>query len=380
MPLAPCFAATSPNVASAPNDSADARLKHLSVSDPNLVQEYRRWGEQRQLPPVPAIMHQSWSSCELPDDHDRWRRRCSFVQPGWSLRLYTDSANRELIEKHFPSFLSLYDNYDLHIKRVDAARLFYLYLYGGIYIDLDMICLRPFDALPLAPGEASFGYSATAKWSVQCCKQDAQQCANGTCVTRGGDGVVPNAFMAAPPRHPLIAHLILGLHHSRNTTYLGKPGPHAATGPVYLSNRLHDWVHGLGRGHVRVHAAPRIYTSGRSIHSPAYATLGSRYHKTSHPCSFEGPLVEQKALVARKCNRTRYRLGPEYSPDECADVRAWSALLKREAELVGTESISPDNLTCAKRLPDSFTTTFWTATWVKQMKNELRVPHKAVGP
>jgi len=32
------------------------------------------------------------------------------------MRLYTDSANRELIRTHFPSFLTLYDGYDTHIK------------------------------------------------------------------------------------------------------------------------------------------------------------------------------------------------------------------------------------------------------------------------
>ena len=36
----------------------------------------------------------------------------------------------------------IYDNYDVNIKRVDAVRYFYLYHFGGLYVDLDFECIK----------------------------------------------------------------------------------------------------------------------------------------------------------------------------------------------------------------------------------------------
>ena len=71
-----------------------------------------------------------------------------------------------------------------HTKRVDAVRYFYLYLYGGVYIDLDVMCIRPFEALSLQGGDAHFSYTDAAIYAhpVKCCLDDRTLCLNGTCV------------------------------------------------------------------------------------------------------------------------------------------------------------------------------------------------------
>ena len=53
---------------------------------------------------------------------------------------------------------------------------------------------------------------------------------------------MPNAFMAAPPRHPFFAQLILGLERSRNAHFHLSGNPLAATGPIYLAKSLFRWV------------------------------------------------------------------------------------------------------------------------------------------
>lgn len=40
------------------------------------------------------------------------------------------------------------------------VRFFYLYRFGGVYMDTDFTCLAPFEELPLLPGHAIFGYGA----------------------------------------------------------------------------------------------------------------------------------------------------------------------------------------------------------------------------
>ena len=42
-----------------------------------------------------------------------------------------------MIATHFPWFLKQYDGYPHGIQRADAARYFFMWLYGGVYADMD---------------------------------------------------------------------------------------------------------------------------------------------------------------------------------------------------------------------------------------------------
>ena len=127
--------------------------------------------------------------------------------------------------------LHRYDGYDIHIKRVDAVRYFYLYHFGGVYLDLDQLCLRELELTPLLPGTATFGYI-----------DRGINCSRGECI-RSNNEAVPNAFMAAPPRHPFFAYLIKQLPETRDRLFRGHKlsHPNAATGPSFLTRALVDW-------------------------------------------------------------------------------------------------------------------------------------------
>ena len=66
-------------------------------------------------------------------------------------KLWTDASSREFIAEFYPYFLDTFDGYTYPIQRADAIRYFVLYHYGGIYIDLDIGCLRPMDPLLVYP-------------------------------------------------------------------------------------------------------------------------------------------------------------------------------------------------------------------------------------
>lgn len=65
--------------------------------------------------------------------------------------LWTDAGSREFIATQYPWFLDTFDNYTYNIERADAIRYFVLHHYGGIYVDLDIGCLRPMDQLLVYP-------------------------------------------------------------------------------------------------------------------------------------------------------------------------------------------------------------------------------------
>lgn len=65
--------------------------------------------------------------------------------------LWTDAGSRDFIAEKYPWFLDTFDGYKYNIQRADVIRYFVLHHYGGIYIDLDIGCLRPIDPLLAYP-------------------------------------------------------------------------------------------------------------------------------------------------------------------------------------------------------------------------------------
>ena len=201
----------------------------------NPVTAMRSWMNHR--PEIPKLLHQTWRDCQLPPLQSEWRKRCDVVlHSDWAFWLWTDADNRDLVARDFPEHIDLYDGYKLEIERVDLFRLLVLFRHGGVYMDLDITCLRPFEAFPyLQSGMAIFGW------------QDHK------------NETICNAFIAAPPAHPFIAFLINRAHS--NTT--GSTSPLDVTGPSFVTQGFWAWQHLLPNSSgVLVHPFPLIYPYG----------------------------------------------------------------------------------------------------------------------
>jgi mannosyltransferase OCH1-like enzyme len=97
---------------------------------------------------IPAIIFQTWKSHDdMPANYRYWRG--SFVRnnPGFRCFLWDDADNLRFIERQFPWFVDRYKSYTHEIFRADMVRLFFLYLYGGFYADMDSECLRPLEQM-----------------------------------------------------------------------------------------------------------------------------------------------------------------------------------------------------------------------------------------
>jgi inositol phosphorylceramide mannosyltransferase catalytic subunit len=102
---------------------------------------------------IPRIIHRMWPNDEfLKQDNleitsnfnrciDLYRKRSQ----SWTTVLWTDHSIREWLQTHYPQFISTFDAYPFQIQRVDAARYFILYHYGGVYMDMDIGCYRTKD-------------------------------------------------------------------------------------------------------------------------------------------------------------------------------------------------------------------------------------------
>ena len=98
---------------------------------------------------IPKIIHQSWKSevKDLPAKESSIKNILLKNHPEWQYQFWTDEDNFNLIADYYPWFLDTYESYEWPIQRADAARVFYMHKYGGIYLDLDMLSLKPMDEM-----------------------------------------------------------------------------------------------------------------------------------------------------------------------------------------------------------------------------------------
>lgn len=97
---------------------------------------------------IPRIVHLMWLSGKndpIPekytDNVKRWRRT------GYRVEIWNDSKVENLIKQHLPWLVSTYNSVDRIICKCDIARFAVVYVYGGIYFDLDFYLHGDLEAL-----------------------------------------------------------------------------------------------------------------------------------------------------------------------------------------------------------------------------------------
>ena len=177
--------------------------------------------------PIPAIIHQTWKNRNIPHSMRAWHLSWRHFHPQWTLRLWTDAENRQLVVDKFPWLLPLYDGYKQPIMRVDMARCLILKLHGGVYVDLDFECLQAIDPLvdehELVLGKEPDGN--VQRWNSS---------------HPSGEGhidgeLISNAWMASAAQHPFWDAVIEQLLQRREL-----PAPVEATGPIALTAAWHS--------------------------------------------------------------------------------------------------------------------------------------------
>ncbi|KAK7061831.1 glycosyltransferase family 32 protein [Favolaschia claudopus] len=183
-----------------------AYLTELEVpySDPSI-----RWNatEHGQVERIPRILHQTWKTGTLPEKWKGISQECRDMMPDYEYMLWTDESSREFIARHYPWFLNTFDDYSYAILRADAIRYFVLYHYGGIYLDLDIGCLRPLDPLLVYP----------------------------VILPKTIPVGVSNDLMFAQKHHPFLAQTIHNLATFDHSWILNYPTVMFSTGPMFLS-------------------------------------------------------------------------------------------------------------------------------------------------
>jgi inositol phosphorylceramide mannosyltransferase catalytic subunit len=96
---------------------------------------------------IPLIIMQTWKTDKVPNHWIPSQKGIKTHMPHWKYVLMTDEDNRNFCKKHFPDFLPYYDAFEYPIMKADAIRYMFLYVNGGLYIDLDIEVRKPLDDL-----------------------------------------------------------------------------------------------------------------------------------------------------------------------------------------------------------------------------------------
>jgi mannosyltransferase OCH1-like enzyme len=95
------------------------------------------------------VIFQTWKTKEVPERWKQAQQSVISMNPNWNYVLLDDTDNENIVKEHFPMLLETYVSFPYPIQRADMIRYIVLYVYGGIYLDLDYICNKSFDDLVL---------------------------------------------------------------------------------------------------------------------------------------------------------------------------------------------------------------------------------------
>lgn len=92
---------------------------------------------------IPNIIHQIWLGSPFPEEFRKYQQSWIEHHPQWRYILWTDDDVKQLKLVN----QDLYDASLNYGEKSDILRYELLYRYGGLYVDVDFECLKPFDDL-----------------------------------------------------------------------------------------------------------------------------------------------------------------------------------------------------------------------------------------
>lgn len=166
---------------------------------------------------IPKIIHQTWKTKDIPDEWKDAVNSCKTINKDFKHILWTHETMDKFVKKNYPEFHKIYKSYKYDIQRCDSFRYLVLYKYGGIYLDMDIICNKKLNKL--LHYDLVLARSANLETSFS------------------------NAFFMVIPNHDFFKYCIGHLSENiNNYQYFGKH-LHVmySTGPAFLTNMVNDY-------------------------------------------------------------------------------------------------------------------------------------------
>lgn len=108
--------------------------------------DINEFGENNTPNYIPKILHQTGKNFEkLKKINTEFILECKQLNPKWKWIGWTDDKIIKFVGDNFPQYYNKFIEMEPFIKKVDAVRYLIMYYYGGLYLDVDVECLRNID-------------------------------------------------------------------------------------------------------------------------------------------------------------------------------------------------------------------------------------------
>ncbi len=97
---------------------------------------------------VPLLFHQIFLNyTPMPTTWPRNIESCKSRTTEFRYVLWDRRKVERFLHESFPWFMNTYRSYPYDVQRADAARYFIMYTFGGLYMDMDLVCRKPLEGL-----------------------------------------------------------------------------------------------------------------------------------------------------------------------------------------------------------------------------------------
>jgi mannosyltransferase OCH1-like enzyme len=96
---------------------------------------------------IPDKIHFIYRDSLPPPQYSVYVEKVRLLHPSWEIHIWGDEEAFTTVSDHFPGLRDMYTSYALPVQRTDIFRVMLMYLFGGFYMDLDMVCFKSLDEL-----------------------------------------------------------------------------------------------------------------------------------------------------------------------------------------------------------------------------------------
>lgn len=182
---------------------------------------------------IPKHIHQIWFQGEekipkhLLEYHNSWKTTCN----DYRITVWDEKSIKELLN-NVPAWIQdTYNSYEKMIQKIDFAKYVILYYHGGIYIDMDVKCLKSLNDTPgIATSKVIFSkmpYNTCQKLLFVLLGQDFK------------DDILNNGIIFAEPRNDILLQTLKEACKNKHSVFKHVNNMlhvFLTTGPVCLTN------------------------------------------------------------------------------------------------------------------------------------------------
>lgn len=220
-------------------------INRLEPFEPDVTSQFPHGGTNKTL--IPKIIHQTWRDTQIPPKFVGNIVTFAKNNPSWDYYFWTDENSRRLVHDHYPSLLPVWDNYvySTHhrLRRFNVIRYVIMYVYGGVFADLDTVNHLPLD-------DVITGHS---------CIVSPEPFAH--VLVNDAPFTISNSIILCQPRHPFFKFVLDNVHRYEHLSHsYDSAGPGFFTS-VFIS--YHRTVRSVDEHTVLTHnvAAVKDYTN-----------------------------------------------------------------------------------------------------------------------